>query len=262
MDLEKAQNSIRIFTLTRDTLDIQPYYSIISGIDEKVSRLRSECTNDSILLKQTDAISRLIEENIVIWNRLLNLNNDQKASEYMRRLSDSLTAVSENTRKTDKNILKRVFGRNKNRIDEMELLSDLQKIEQQDSITKEKIIRRESQLARTGSKIKEQFYDLMAKIENEISESVEMKALAAKKLADKTYIWLAMFSISGTLLAILVMFIIVRFVRKTHAYQIALQNSKDETDKLARTKELFIANMSHEIRTPVTAITGFTEQLT
>ena len=122
MDLEKAQNSIRIFTLTRDTLDIQPYYSIISGIDEKVSRLRSECTNDSILLKQTDAISRLIEENIVIWNKLLNLNNDQKAAEYMRRLSDSLTADSENARKTDKNILKRVFGRNnKNRIDEMEL---------------------------------------------------------------------------------------------------------------------------------------------
>ncbi len=57
------------------------------------------------------------------------------------------------------------------------------------------------------------------------------------------------------------MFIIVRYVRKTHVYQIALQNSKDEAEKLARTKELFMANMSHEIRTPVTAISGFTEQL-
>jgi CheY-like chemotaxis protein/HPt (histidine-containing phosphotransfer) domain-containing protein len=57
------------------------------------------------------------------------------------------------------------------------------------------------------------------------------------------------------------MFIIVRYVRKTHAYQIALQSSKDESEKLARTKELFMANMSHEIRTPVTAISGFTEQL-
>ncbi len=70
-----------------------------------------------------------------------------------------------------------------------------------------------------------------------------------------------MFSVSGTLLAILVMFIIVRYVRKTHLYQIALQSSKDEAEKLARTKELFMANMSHEIRTPVTAISGFTEQL-
>ena len=62
------------------------------------------------------------------------------------------------------------------------------------------------------------------------------KALAANKLATKTYIWLAMFSVSGTLLAILVMLIIIRYVRKTHAYQIALQNSKDETEKLARQK--------------------------
>jgi CheY-like chemotaxis protein/nitrogen-specific signal transduction histidine kinase/HPt (histidine-containing phosphotransfer) domain-containing protein len=67
--------------------------------------------------------------------------------------------------------------------------------------------------------------------------------------------------VSGTLLAITVMLTIVRYVRKTHAYQIALQTSRDEAEKLARTKELFMANMSHEIRTPVTAISGFTEQL-
>jgi CheY-like chemotaxis protein/HPt (histidine-containing phosphotransfer) domain-containing protein len=57
------------------------------------------------------------------------------------------------------------------------------------------------------------------------------------------------------------MFIIIRYVRKTQVYQVALQSSKDEAEKLARTKEMFMANMSHEIRTPVTAISGFTEQL-
>jgi len=35
MDLEKAQNSIRIFTLTGDTADLLPYYKIISAIDNK-----------------------------------------------------------------------------------------------------------------------------------------------------------------------------------------------------------------------------------
>lgn len=143
----------------------------------------------------------------------------------------------------------------------MELLVDLQEMEQQDRIAKENLKRREAQLAITGSEIKKQFYDLMTKIEEETSVFLKTKASEADQLARKTYIWLAMFSVSGTLLAIMVMFIIVRYVRKTHAYQIALRNSKDETEKLARTKELFIANMSHEIRTPVTAISGFTEQL-
>jgi signal transduction histidine kinase/CheY-like chemotaxis protein/HPt (histidine-containing phosphotransfer) domain-containing protein len=261
-DLEKAQNSIRLYSVTKDSLDIQPYYWIISNIDEKVSRLRSECLNDSLLLKQTDTISKLIEENIVIWNKLLVLNNDRKVVENLKHLSDSLNVHSENARKAERNILRRVFSKSsKNRLNETELISDLREIEQQDSITKVKLIRRESQLASTGSEIKEQFYDLMAKIEAEISRIMKTKSSAANQLADKTYRWLGLFSVSGTLLAILVMFIIVRYVRKTHAYQVALKNSKEETERLARTKELFIANMSHEIRTPVTAISGFTEQL-
>ena len=262
MDLEKAQNSIRIYTITNDTMDLHPYYKIISNIDNKVSGLRSECKNDSILLRQTDTISKLIEENIVIWNKLLYLNNNQKVVEYLKQLSGRLSTESQQAQKAEKGILKRVFSHsNKNQLNEKELISDLQEIQQQDSITKGKLRKRESQLAVTGTEIKGKFYDLISKIENEISELVKEKALAADKLAGKTYIWLGMFSISGTLLAILVMFVIIRYVRKTHAYQIALKNSKDETEKLARTKEMFMANMSHEIRTPVTAISGFTEQL-
>lgn len=262
MDLEKAQNSIRIYTITNDTLDIKPYYSIISNIDEKVSTLRAECLNDTVLLEQTDTISRLIEENIVIWNELLYLNNNQKVVKYLKGLSDRLNSTSNEVLQTEKGILKRVFKRNNdNQLNEQELKSDLQEIELQDRITKDKMMTRESQLAATSSEIKEKFYDLINKIENEISGIILTKAAAANKLASRTYNWLALFSVSGTLLAILVMFIIVRYVRKTLAYQIALKNSKDETERLSRTKELFMANMSHEIRTPVTAISGFTEQL-
>jgi signal transduction histidine kinase/CheY-like chemotaxis protein/HPt (histidine-containing phosphotransfer) domain-containing protein len=262
MDLEKAQNSIRIYTSTHDTLDIKPYYTIISNIDEKVSRLRTECLNDSVVLQQTDTISKLIEENIIIWNQLLYLHNNHNVDEYLKQLSVRLDSSSMEALKSEKNILKRVFSRStKNRLNEKEIISDLKVIQQQDSITKERLTRRESKLAVTSSEIKEKFYDLITKIENEISGLINAKALAANKLAAKTYIWLAMFSVSGTLLAILVMLIIIRYVRKTHVYQIALRNSKDEAEKLARTKELFMANMSHEIRTPVTSISGFTEQL-
>ena len=262
MDLEKAQNSIRIYTITNDTSDLKPYYSIISKIDEKVSRLRFECKNDPVLLLQTDTISKLIEENLVIWNELLYLNNNQKVVNYLKKLSDRLNSGPDEILQTEKGILKRVFKRNSNSdLNEGELKTDLQQIELQDRITKEKMMAREAKLASTSSEIKEKFYDLIAKIENEISVLIQEKASSANLLATKTYIWLATFSISGTLLAILVMFIIVRYVRKTQAYQVALQNSKAEAEKLAKTKELFMANMSHEIRTPVTAISGFTEQL-
>ncbi|MEI6048342.1 MAG: ATP-binding protein [Bacteroidota bacterium] len=261
MDLEKAQNSIRIYTITNDTLDLKPYFKIIYNIDKKVKKLRLECVNDTVLLEQTATISKLINKYIITWNELLNINSNKKVVEYLRQISERLS-ISDSTRNAEKGILKRVFSRsNKNRINEKELISDLQEIEQQDSITKKKLVRRESQLARTGNEITVQLYDLIAKIENEISGLIEAKASSANQLARKTYLWLAMFSLSGTLLAISVMFIIVRYVRKSHAYQVALQDSKNETEKLTRIKELFMASVSHEIRTPVTAISGFTEQL-
>ena len=260
MDLEKAGNSVRIYTITRDPSDIKPYYKVISNIDEKVTTLRSECINDSILLEQTDKISKHIEENIVIWNELLVLYKDDKVIENMKQLSDQLNIASETNQK--KGILKRVFSRApENPLDEQKIMNNLNLMVKQDSTTKDELVAQESQLAINSSKIKEKFYDLITKMENEIYENIEAKAQIANQIATKSYWWLVMVSISGGLLAILVLFIIVRYSRKAYSYQIALENSKNEAEKLARTKELFIANMSHEIRTPVTAISGFTDQL-
>lgn len=262
MDLEKAQNSIRIYTSTHDSSDLEPYYSVVSKIDSKLNKLAVQCANDKILKAQADTISRLIDDNVIIWNELVSLNKKLTATEDLRQLSGRLDSSSIEEHKNDKNILKQVFSRTtRKRLSETEIISHLKEIELQDSITKVRLTTKESKLAITNTEIKEKFYDLMIKIENEISDLIKTKANAADKLAAKTYIWLAMFSISGTLLAILVMFIIVRYVRKTQIYQIALRNSMDEAEKLSKTKEMFMANMSHEIRTPVTAISGFTEQL-
>lgn len=262
MDLEKAENSIRIYSITTNNQDLKPYYSVISNIDEKVNRLRAECLNDSVLLQQTEKISRLIEENIVNWNELLILNRHYKVIDYLKQLTDKLIDASVVEQRVERGILRRVFSRSSTSLlDEQALLYDLDSLAQQDQMIKEQLRTRESQLARTGSEIREQFYDLISKMENEISGIIEAKAADADLLAGKTYRWLALFTILGTLLAIVVVFIIISYARRSVAYQAALERSKAEAENLARTKEMFVANMSHEIRTPVTAISGFTEQL-
>jgi signal transduction histidine kinase/CheY-like chemotaxis protein/HPt (histidine-containing phosphotransfer) domain-containing protein len=262
MDLDKAENSVRLYTITSDSSDLKPYFRVIRNINEKTLRLRNNCANDSLLLKQTDTIGRLIRQNILIWDELLNLTNNDKLAQDLKHLSDSLNTASANALKPEKGLFNKALGRKyKSPINEVELISNLNKIEQQDRITKEKMFTREAQLAITGSQIKERFYDLISKMENEVAEGLNKKAYEANLLAEKTYRWIMLFSLSGTLLAIIVMFIIIRYARRSHTYQLALEKSKDEAEKLSRTKELFMANMSHEIRTPVTAISGFTEQL-
>ena len=262
MDLEKAGNSVRIYTITRNSSDIKPYYNVISNIDEKVNRLNFECRDDSVLLAQTDTISLLIEENIYIWTQLLVLYNDNQVVDYLKQLSDQLSVVSESNQKKEKGILRRVFSRNpKTTIDEKEIMNDLNKVVEQNRSTKDEVLTQESLLADNSSEIKEKLYDLITKMENEMYELINKKAETASEVAGKSYLWLIMLSISGGLLAILVLYIIIRYARNAYSYQLALENSKDEAEKLASTKELFMANMSHEIRTPVTAISGFTDQL-
>lgn len=260
MDIEKAGNSVRIYTVTKDPSDIKPFYAFISNIDKKVSKLRSECNKDSVLLAQTDTFSNLIEKNILIWNKLLVLSRDDNVIGNLRKLSLQLDSVPGTPRK--QGILKRVFSLSLDTTHiEREIAADLEDIVKQNRETRDELAVRELQLAKNSSVITEKFYDLITKMENEVYEHIRLKAVEAGLVADKTYRWLVMLMISGGLLALLVIFIIIRYARNAYAYQIALENAKDEAEKLANTKELFMANMSHEIRTPVTAISGFTEQL-
>jgi signal transduction histidine kinase/CheY-like chemotaxis protein/HPt (histidine-containing phosphotransfer) domain-containing protein len=212
------------------------------------------------LLEQTDTISNLIEKNIKIWNKLLVLSRDDNVIGNLRKLSVQLDSVPGTPMK--QGLLKRVFSLSPDTTHiEKEITADLEDIVEQNRETREELAIRELQLAKNSSEITEKFYYLITKMENEVYEHIRSKAEEAGLVADKTYRWLVMLMISGGLLALLVIFIIIRYARNAYAYQIALENAKDEAEKLAKTKELFMANMSHEIRTPVTAISGFTEQL-
>jgi len=260
-DLEKAENSVRMFTYTRKKADIEPYYNIIENVDDKIERLRTASLKDTLLLNQIDTISRLIEDEIVIWNQMLDLYHSDTIEYYIRKLTAKV-AVSTLSNNNRESILRRVFGKRteKNKVQE-EIIHDLHEIEKQNSLQNTRLRAAESQLAMTGREIRERFYVLISRMENEVDTSIRKNVMAADRLALKTYRWLAMFAVLGTLLVILVMMIVIRFVRKTKDYERALIRSKEETEMLARTRELFMANMTHEIRTPVNAIYGFTEQL-
>ncbi len=216
MDLEKAHSSIRIYSISKDTLDIKPYFFIISRIDEKVSGLRSEFLDDPPLLKETDTISKLIEGNIIIWNKLLYLNNNRKVVETLQKMSDGLNLASDGAHKAEKNILKHVFNRNDTGKSDQEVrIIGTKKPEKQLSMTGIDLKIRESQLVRSADEVKEQFNEHQGKIEDEISILNESKSSVVSHLARKAYFWLALFYFSGTALAIIVMFILIRLVIKT-----------------------------------------------
>ena len=271
-DLDKAESSVRMYRLTRNRQDIKPYYTIIGGIDNKIDSLRSASSNDTSLLPQMDTISSLIEENMLVWNEMIDLYHTDSLEIYVRTLTAKIAVGTLNKKNTKYSILKRVFSRKAIKEQELqeeleqqqkqkEIISSLNRMEQQDSIKNSLLLATETKLASTGNEIRERLYLLMSRMENEVIRSIKMNSAAAESLANQTFQRLAVFAVLATLLIISVLMVVVRYVRKTREYQKALEKSRVETEQLARTKELFIANMSHEIRTPVNAIHGFTEQL-
>jgi signal transduction histidine kinase/CheY-like chemotaxis protein/HPt (histidine-containing phosphotransfer) domain-containing protein len=261
-DLEKAENSVRMFIHTRKQKDIAPYYSTIALFDSKIERLHDASLNDIVLLNQIDTIRNLMEENIVNWNLMLTLYHNDSVDNYIRKLSARMAVASSNDKNDEGSILRRVFGKKTIvTLDQNKIIQDLNAIERQDSIKNTRLLAAEAHLASTGNEIRERFYMLISKMEEEVNNSFKINALAADKLALQTYRWLAGFTILGTLLVIMVLIVVARYVRRSRDYQKALIKSKEETEKLALMREQFMANMSHEIRTPVNAIYGFSEQL-
>lgn len=261
-DIDKAENSVRMYIHTRKQKDIEPYYITIAEFDNKINSLRSVSPEDTILLTQIDTISRLIEENILIWNRMLDLHHSDSLDIFIRKLSAKVAVGMLSDKNTERNILTRIFGKKKdNTLAQEEIIRDLNQIEKQDSVQNLQLQATESLLAHTSNEIRERFYIIISRMEEEVIHSINKNAKTADILAINTYRWLAMFALLGTLLVILVLVVVVRYTRKTRDYELALIRSKEETEELARTKEIFMANMSHEIRTPVNAIYGFTEQL-
>src|SRR5665647_1557102 len=158
-DLEKAENSVRLFIHTRKQKDIGPYYATIALFDSKIERLHDASLKDTVLLNQIDTISKLMEENIVNWNLMLTLYHNDSVDNYIRKLSTRMAVAASNDKNNEGSILRRVFGKKtQNTLDQNKIIQDLNTIERQDSIKNTRLLAAEAHLATTGNEIRERFY--------------------------------------------------------------------------------------------------------
>ncbi|HEY4789366.1 MAG TPA: ATP-binding protein [Bacteroidales bacterium] len=256
-DLEKAENSVRIYTITQDETLLRPYYNTISTLDDKINKLSADSKTDPELLSKIDTISHLIENKFVAWGQMLRIYNNGNIEIALKKLSDEISSKPDNENNLFKRFIKQHETENLNNAKIAQQIVDIEKINRNKKI---QIKNKEIQLAKTNNEITSMLYSIIEQIENIELKKIKHKAIVANYMANRTYRLLTIFSIAVTMLTLLVLFIIARYVRKAHAYQKALEQSKAEAENLARAKELFMANVSHEIRTPLNAMTGFLEQ--
>jgi signal transduction histidine kinase len=264
LELEKAENSIRLFTLSKDENHLNPYYKAIFRIDEKISLLKNNNPDDSALLAGIDSISWLIGEKYLLWSRLVKLYETDSTKGKLISLSNELMKIDTIKKNYEQqSLFKRLFKSREKEllVDHKELAEKVTAVETETEQLNKRLREEELKLARTNSRLTTRIYALMQELEKAKRTEIANKAEDANQLAQKTYLWLLFFLIAVLVLALIVVFIVARYIRKTIASQKALIKSKLEAERLARIKEIFTANVSHEIRTPLNAIYGFLEQV-
>jgi signal transduction histidine kinase/CheY-like chemotaxis protein/HPt (histidine-containing phosphotransfer) domain-containing protein len=266
-ELEKAENSVRIFTISHDQQYLQQYYNSIKEIDDKMNGLRGTAYQDTLVSKTVDTLSHLVQRKVVVWNDILNLYRNQDIEYKLGEISRKVDSISQaDTSETGlANFLSNLFNKKKDLkkdvTERQQLLERVEDIRDAKESNDALIEKKELALAKSSTQITNKIYDLISILEEKEKAEMKEKAREAEKQSEKTYFLVISFSLLGTLLALLAIYILTRFLRKTYAYQNALKRSKQASEELVRAKETFIANVSHELRTPMNAISGFTEQM-
>lgn len=268
--IDRAENNVRLYGLTKNKSYLQKYRGLTSGIDSVIDQLYKQYPEDEWFTRKIDTIDALIDVKIEVWREMIAIWQYDTTRHAMSTLAERFQQVEEPAPDTvaREGFFKRIFGRKEKseakpppKNDKEEILALLGEIERNEQETGLRLQAKERELTRSSSSLNEAFLSLMAQLESYERNLDMARYEKAQELSGKTYTILGIFSISGTLLSILVLFLVIKYTRTNRAYNEALIRSRRETEELSRAKELFLANVSHEIRTPLNAISGFIKQI-
>ncbi|MDX9697346.1 MAG: ATP-binding protein, partial [Bacteroidales bacterium] len=189
------------------------------------------------------------------------LSRTDSTDEVFSELTAELK-IKEDDLGKDRKLFERIFKsrRTDQLISSSEILEKLNKIERSEKVIEQSLLMKETELTATSHLLNEAFISLMEQLESYEREKAHEHYKNAEKLAEIAYNRLALFSLIGLILSVFVLFVIIKYIRKSKEYNEILINSKIEAENLAKSKELFMAKVSHEIRTPLNAISGFIKQ--
>ncbi len=272
VELTNAESSIKSYRLTKDDSYLEPFYETVSTIDERMEQLRNQSSGEAYLEKLADSVETLVQLKYEVFNQILALDDNQKVTEELQRISKKLNQaqqnLKDNSQKKRPNIFQRIFKtkRNSKPVDKdvfgfKELQDEVIKTETAQTQQIKRLNQNELRLSREDKVVMDKIRSVVQKMENFERTANARTTLEITKNAQQTNFYIIVFCSLATILLGTISFFIVSYVQKNRAYRAALRAAKTEAETLAKAKETFLANMSHEIRTPMNAIAGFTNQV-
>jgi signal transduction histidine kinase/DNA-binding response OmpR family regulator len=277
-DLNKVENTIRLYSLTGNGSFLRPYRQLGDSIQEKLNTLTKYTIPGSSEITHIDSISLLANRKLQIWDAIRALHYSKKDAH--NTFSDLYSKIDSAIIQPDtirfkqeakKGFFKRIFSKKDtttqrpiiiDKTREKEIIKkEIAGIEQQITSQTKRLETKEKVLLEKNIQLTQMLDQHIASLETSAQKSLETKTQEADSMAAQTYRGMAIFTIAAVILLIIILILFFRNLQKNRTYQQVLKQAKAEAESLAKAKEMFVATVSHEMRTPVNAIYGLTVQM-
>ena len=270
-DLTDAENKVKSFSITEDTIYLNQFYQIVERTEIKLDKLRDQNSQREIAIN-IDTLDALIEDKVGILQELLLLQDEFRVQEALDKVVAKIekTSIPTNVNMAEEKsgLFNNVFKKKKTKdsIDKSQItLSDISKevskVKKEEKSIEMELRQKELALITADNKVSLRIRKMLEDFEKSEVAIMENETKEAALAVDQTNKQIAIFCIVLGVLICFMAFVIINYVRANNRFRKALKKAKKEAENLAEAKERFLANMSHEIRTPMNAINGFTEQI-
>ncbi len=255
-EFANAETALLSYKLYSDSVYYYNYHKASLSIDSMTDALLKGHENKEISILMKSISDRALEKRVLL-DSLLTYDLLPNYQGVLKQLESDLSAIP-----VVKGEKKRIVGQQKVKEEyETQAGSVFSKLS---GDLKNVVSKREQDYAWIHAALV-QVSDDLSQIVNELSSKKKALTLEkgsdAEKQAEEVKTLITAFSIFTALLMVLLVLLIMQYQKRSKESKKALEEAKQNAEKLAKTREDFMANMSHEIRTPMNAIAGFSDEL-
>ncbi|MDZ7742139.1 MAG: histidine kinase dimerization/phospho-acceptor domain-containing protein [Bacteroidota bacterium] len=269
-ELKEGENAVKSFSLSQHDEYLKSFYLSVQNTEKHLDLLRSGIQQNDTLTHYLDSLELLIEERFLLLDSLLEIQDEYRVQQALNNLVSTIHKDSlQFWQEENDGFFKRLFKGKKKKAEEealrqaeIEAFSQgVNEIRREEILREQEIRQKELELIGRDRQLMDKVSALLSVFDRAVISIMEEKtALAGKRTRQISWV-IGAFVFLASLLLIIAIYTIIRFIRRNNRYKEALQLAHEEALTLARTRESFLANMSHEIRTPMNVISGFTGQL-
>ncbi len=125
--------------------------------------------------------------------------------------------------------------------------------------SKRSLLQREIRIARNDLKLSGQLQQLVSTIEQEVYKDTQESNQQRQALLQRSAKWIGLLALISLGIVVLFTFLISRDFWKVQRYRKALEQEKQYSESLLKSREQLITTVSHDLRTPLNTIMGYTE---